>query len=235
VRVVAESATSVAVDRLAGQQEDGAKPGAERVRTCLASLDPALSVVAANDEFFSQFGRTSADVCGRNVYELLHPGTRPLLDRHFARLAEGRGVRFAERVLAIRGTDGVFAGELTGMAVHGEDDQLTAIVVLMRPDLADGEPPVIPEQARPRSRNGKRKPLLTPLDARILEGIAAGASTVQLASRLYLSRQGVEYHVGSMLRKLRVANRAALVSKAYSMGLLAAGIWPPKSVPEEQS
>ncbi|HEX3785134.1 MAG TPA: LuxR C-terminal-related transcriptional regulator, partial [Pseudonocardiaceae bacterium] len=72
----------------------------------------------------------------------------------------------------------------------------------------------------------------TALDARILEGVAAGASTIQLATRLYLSRQGVEYHVGSMLRKLRVSNRAALVSRAYAMGLLVADAWPPRISPE---
>jgi DNA-binding NarL/FixJ family response regulator len=77
-----------------------------------------------------------------------------------------------------------------------------------------------------------RKKILTEIDARILEGIAAGLSTVPLAARLYLSRQGVEYHVTGLLRKLKVPNRAALVSRAYSMGVLTVGIWPPKVVEE---
>ncbi|MFJ3823645.1 helix-turn-helix transcriptional regulator, partial [Streptomyces nodosus] len=33
-----------------------------------------------------------------------------------------------------------------------------------------------------------------------------------------------------LLRKLRVPNRAALVSRAYSMGVLKVGVWPPKVV-----
>ncbi|MET7762685.1 hypothetical protein ABZS71_11825 [Streptomyces sp. NPDC005393] len=33
-----------------------------------------------------------------------------------------------------------------------------------------------------------------------------------------------------LLRKLRVPNRAALVSRAYSMGVLNVGSWPPKVV-----
>jgi DNA-binding CsgD family transcriptional regulator len=70
------------------------------------------------------------------------------------------------------------------------------------------------------------------LDARILEGVAMGMSTVNLAAKLYLSRQGVEYHVGKMLRRFKVANRAALVSRAYAIGILGAGTWPPRVAPD---
>ena len=59
--------------------------------------------------------------------------------------------------------------------------------------------------------------VLTALDAKIMEGVAAGISSAQLASRLHMSRQGVEYHVGVMMRKLNALNRSALVSRAYSL------------------
>lgn len=55
---------------------------------------------------------------------------------------------------------------------------------------------------------------------------------MQLAARLYLSRQGVEYHVGLMLRRLKAPNRAALVARAHSMGMLTIGSWPPRVLPE---
>ncbi|WP_405639094.1 LuxR C-terminal-related transcriptional regulator [Streptomyces uncialis] len=73
---------------------------------------------------------------------------------------------------------------------------------------------------------------LTALDVRILEGVAVGTSTVQLAASLYLSRQGVEYRIGLMLRHFQVANRAALVSRAHSLGVLSVGAWPPRVLPE---
>ncbi len=224
--VMMESATAVPGSGLAAKPNpsDGAD-----TKTCMASLLPDLTVVAANDEFFEQFGRSSADVCGRGLYELLHPGTQAVLDRHFAGLVKHGHNRFAERVLGMYGPDNLFSGELTAVAVRGETDELSSIVVLVCPDGVIAEEAEVPEQGRRRSR--ARKALLTELDGRILEGVAAGASTVQLASRLYLSRQGVEYHVGSMLRKLRVSNRPALVSRAYSMGLLAADCWPPRVVP----
>ncbi|EEP73327.1 two-component system response regulator [Micromonospora sp. ATCC 39149] len=68
---------------------------------------------------------------------------------------------------------------------------------------------------------------LSDLDARIIESIAAGERTVHIANKVYLSRQGVEYHVSKLLQNLRVPNRPALIAKAYAMGILAAGTWPP--------
>ncbi|WP_042410819.1 LuxR C-terminal-related transcriptional regulator [Streptacidiphilus carbonis] len=85
---------------------------------------------------------------------------------------------------------------------------------------------------RPAADAPPGPPLLTSLDARILEGIATGASTVQLATRLFLSRQGVEYRVALMLRRLDAPNRAALVSRAHSAGILSVGSWPPRVLPE---
>jgi DNA-binding CsgD family transcriptional regulator len=225
--VMMESATAVTDSGPAAEPDRSA--GAD-AKTCMASLEPGLTVVAANDEFFQQFGRSSSDVCGRGLYELLHPGTQAVLDRHFAGLVKHGRNRFAERVLGMYGSDNLFSGELTAVAVRGETDELSSIVVVICPDSAHAEQAEVSEQGRRRPRGFLKAPL-TELDGRILEGVAAGASTVQLANRLYLSRQGVEYHVGSMLRKLRVSNRPALVSRAYSMGLLAADCWPPRIVP----
>jgi PAS domain S-box-containing protein len=225
--------TSSAVGVLAAPQPSGHEPAGQPAaggptNTCLASLDPALNVVAANEDFCRQFGRSMADVCGRSLYDLVLPDTQAVLDRQFARLTDGRQARFAERMLGIRENDGMFAGELTGAGVHDEAARLSAIIVSVKPDARAVDNPALRRRSRILSK--RCKTLLTPLDVRILEGVAAGASTVQLANRLFLSRQGVEYHVGSMLRKLRASNRAALVSRAYSMGLLTVGTWPPQMV-----
>jgi DNA-binding CsgD family transcriptional regulator len=197
------------------------RPRSGRV-TCMASLDTSLTIAAANADFFRQFARPSADICGRSIYDFLHPSARNNLPQHFTRLSDPRRARFVERVVAMRGADRVFSAEITGVAVRGEGDELSGIVILVSPD----------DEASDAPSASPHKPLLTPLDARILEGIATGASTVQLAARLYLSRQGVEYHVGLMLRRLKAPNRAALVSRAYSTGILTIGNWPPRVLPE---
>ena len=188
----------------------------------MATLGPDLQVLAADNDFFRHFGGSSADVCGRHFFELLHPSVSTVLRRHFQHLHDGRRTRFTERIIGYRSRDHVFSGELTGTAIQGPAKRLSAIVVTVRPD---------DEQDREGPLTQRRK-LLSPLEAQILEGVATGASTVQMAAKLYLSRQGVEYHVGSMLRKLQAPNRAALVSRAYAAGMLTVGTWPARVLPD---
>jgi DNA-binding NarL/FixJ family response regulator len=188
----------------------------------MASLDAELNIEAANADFFRHVARPSREICGQSIYDVLHPSARNILPKHFSHLSDGHGSRFVERVVAKRGHDRVFSTELTGIAVRGEGDTISGVVVLMTPDEELSEAAPAPEPA----------PLLTALDARILEGVATGASTIQMASRLYLSRQGVEYHVGLMLRRFKAPNRAALVSRAYSMGVFTVGSWPPRALPD---
>ncbi|QII08583.1 response regulator [Rhodococcoides fascians A25f] len=74
---------------------------------------------------------------------------------------------------------------------------------------------------------------LSEIALRIVERIAGGNTTAEIASDLHLSKQGVEYHVSSMLRRLKVANRPALIAKAYELNILDRSVWPPRllSVP----
>jgi PAS domain S-box-containing protein len=194
----------------------------ERSGMCLAILDPQLRLLELNNTFLQQFGHLVPEARGRAFTELLHPSTRQHLGREFGRLTEGRRVRFTERVMALRPEAAAFSAELTGIAVYGEASRVKMIMVLLKPDKPRDDGKVAGDTGK----------VLTELDARILEGVAAGIATVQLAAKLYLSRQGVEYHVSAMLRKFKVPNRAALVSKAYSMGIFSVGCWPPSTVPE---
>lgn len=188
--------------------------------TGMATLDSDLRVQAGNDDFFRCFAGSSAELCGRNLFELLRPSSPAVLREHFLRLHDGRRTRFSERVVGHRSSGHPFSGVLTATAVQGSSDGLSAIVVLVKPD-----------NHTPEDEPGtQRRLLLSPLEARILEGVATGASTIQMASNLYLSRQGVEYHVGSMLRKMKARNRAALISRAYAAGMLTVGTWPARVV-----
>ena len=192
----------------------------ENVGAGLAVVDPLLRIQENNPIFTEQCGHRDERIRGLSLCELLHPSVRQHMGRQFERLVERRNVSFVERQAALWAAHANFVGTMTGIAVHNDIGQVQAIVVLVYPDRTD---------------NGHRtlispKKVLTEINARILEGVAVGIPTVQLASRLYLSRQGVEYHVSSMLRQFKVPNRAALVSKAYSMGMFKIGLWPPKVV-----
>ncbi|AZQ70176.1 helix-turn-helix transcriptional regulator [Streptomyces luteoverticillatus] len=187
---------------------------------CLASLDTSLTIQQANQEFFRQFDGSSEELCGRSFRDVVHPSVRQPLMRQFSHLIEGKHQRFVTPVIAVGADDSPFTVPLTAVSVRGGLPDTTAILVMM---------PATRGAEGARVVAGRKK-ILSEMDARILEGIAAGVSTIPLASRLYLSRQGVEYHVTCLLRKLKVPNRAALVSRAYSMGVLKVGTWPPKVV-----
>jgi PAS domain S-box-containing protein len=195
----------------------------DRSGMCVANVDRAVRITEANAEFCRQFGRFAAELGGRSFGELLHPDFRGEVGERFADLLDKRRAWFTAHIVAIRPADSSeFDGELTGIALRDDADRIEGIMVLVRPDRG----------AQKGQSSPGRKAALTDMDARILEGVAAGVSTVQLASMLYLSRGGIEYHVNILLRKLKVNNRPALVSKAYSTGLLCIGSWPPRVHPD---
>jgi PAS domain S-box-containing protein len=194
----------------------------ERSGLCVAHFDQAGRVVEANGDFCRQFGRAPRDVHGRVFGDLLHPSVREKITQQLGRLAYGQRARFTDRIVGLRPGDGAFTAELTGLAINGDGGQVDGVMVLVRPDKGE-------QVGNTVAARGK---LLTKMDARILEGVAAGVTTPQLATTLFLSRGGVEYHVAALLRKLKVKNRVALISKAYSKGIFDVGSWPPKVLPE---
>ncbi|MFF8732615.1 LuxR C-terminal-related transcriptional regulator [Streptomyces sp. NPDC015171] len=187
-----------------------------------ACLDRNLALQQANHEFFRRFGGSAPQLVNRSFIDLVHPSVQEPLLRQFAGLTDGRRDRFATEFIAAGPEDTPFRVSLTAFAVRGGTPDVSAIWLMM----------TVPDDAAEPAMATPRKKILSEVDARILEGIAAGVSTVPLAARLYLSRQGVEYHVTCLFRKLRVPNRAALVSRAYSMGVLKVGTWPPKVAPD---
>ncbi|MEV6872052.1 LuxR C-terminal-related transcriptional regulator [Amycolatopsis sp. NPDC051128] len=204
------------------ERQQPSVPSFDMSDVCIANLGPDLRVIEANGDFLRQLGRTSADVYGQSFVDFVHPSAKQFTLQQLAKLNEGKRDRFSARLVGARSAQPVLSGGLTGIAVRSRTGQVTTIVVLVKPDRAADAP-------RPAAEKTK---LLSELDAKVLEGVAAGISTVQLASKLYLSRQGVEYHVGAMLRQFKSPNRSALVSKAYSQGILSIGHWPPKVIPQ---
>jgi PAS domain S-box-containing protein len=194
----------------------------DRSGMCMAKLDSSIRLLEVNSEFSRQFGCQAAELHGSRFCDLLHADVRAQVGRQFTHLVAQQRPRFTEPRVAFHQKDStVFSGELTGFVVRGDGDRIDGLMALVCP-AGGGKTDRAP--ARPHL-------LLTELDARILEGVAAGISTVRLASDLYLSRGGIEYHVDVMLRRLKVNNRPAMVSKAYSMGLLRPG-WPPRVSPD---
>jgi DNA-binding CsgD family transcriptional regulator len=193
----------------------------ERSGICMASLNAELRVQEANEPFLAELGGTAGTLEGRELFDFLRVRAESDLRRQLMRLAAGWSERVVERVHVVRGGDQANPAQLTAVSTKADTRAVPRVVVMLQLDEA-------PEG--PAGRSGGRLQL-TDLDARILQGVAMGMSTVNLATKLYLSRQGVEYHVGTMLKKFKAGNRPALVSRAYSIGVLDASSWPPKVAP----
>jgi DNA-binding CsgD family transcriptional regulator len=190
----------------------------------LAVLDRSLRIKETNTAFLEHSGhaRDDAPLRHRRLPELLHPTVRSRVSTQFERLADSRHRRFVDRLPALWPHCAGREWDITGMTVPGPDGRVGTFVLLAAPETTGPDTAGV---SRPRA-------LLKATDARILEGIATGDTTVQVATNLYLSRQGVEYHVGRMLKQFKVTNRTSLVSKAFSMGLFGVGSWPPRVRPE---
>ncbi|MEU8541462.1 PAS domain-containing protein [Streptomyces sp. NPDC048717] len=208
--------TSLTASSTAGVTAD---VGATRRRTYTAhACTKDMTITAAEADFAARFGLSPGQIYGRALSDLLQAGTPARLRHRFTELSEGRAGWFTERVTGRHATGRVFAADLTAIAVTGPAGT-AGLVLLLRP-LGEADVP------------GPRGLTLSALDARVLEGVAAGASTVQLAGRLYLSRQGVEYRVGLLLRRFDAPNRPALVARAHTYGLFVPGQWPPQVLPD---
>ncbi|MDT5041157.1 MAG: hypothetical protein QOE51_2142 [Actinoplanes sp.] len=190
----------------------------ESAGAAFAVVDAGLRICDHNPALVEQCGDPEAALIGRNICHLMHPSVREVLLRQFQRLMERRSRSFVEHMPALWATRAKLSGTVTGIANHGPDGRVESILLMVSSEEAQAERRTLISPTR----------LLSKIHAQILEGVAAGAPTVQLAGRLFLSRQGVEYHVSSMLKQFKVPNRAALVSKSYSMGLFKVGSWPPR-------
>ncbi|MFC0429219.1 helix-turn-helix transcriptional regulator [Kutzneria buriramensis] len=184
-------------------------------RWFVASLDTELRISFADREFSAIFGVPPEQLRQRCVLELLHPSVSREQGRTLSLLAQaGQGEISTTTMLSL--PDGqATPAMMTALAIPQNRIVVTLCVV----------PYETPE------RRGRQRDLSL-LDAQLLEAVAAGVPTTRLATRLNLSRQGLEYHLGRMARKFGVTNRTGLVAKAYSSGLFRPDCWPPRVAPE---
>lgn len=182
----------------------------------LARLDSRVRVVEANSWFYKYFEGSPEGVCGRGFYDFVALGARPKLRRQFAALFDRRQSEFTERIATARSVNPADEVQVVGTAVYGDTGQVDSVVVTMQANRL----PVRDEVN-----------LLTEMESKVLEGVAAGLSTDKLAPALNLSRGGVEYHVTRLLRKLKAGNRTSLVARAFAEGILMVGSWPPRVGP----
>lgn len=73
---------------------------------------------------------------------------------------------------------------------------------------------------RRASQESPAGPTLTQAELRVLQLVAAGQTTAQIADGLFVAEKTVKNHLANIYRKLGVKNRSHAVSEGYRQGLL---------------
>ncbi|MBB4683811.1 helix-turn-helix transcriptional regulator [Amycolatopsis jiangsuensis] len=177
----------------------------------LAVLGTGLRLADGNAAFHRWLG-AAGTVLGEPFPELVATAPAFLRER-LTRVAQGR--------------DQHFRGSISGLVPVGAD----RVTIVAARISAPGETillTIVPEAVPPGpARSGGDRPV-SGIEAKILQGIACGLSSLQMASRFYLSRQGIDYHVARLQRKFNAGNRVELISRAFATGLLDSTTWPPQ-------
>lgn len=171
------------------------------VPTAICQLDGTITV--ANPAFAEALHSRPAQLRDRHVLEFFQAKVRRDYEKLVAGLQRGGRSRL---VIAVQFPGG--AGELTVQAVSDDEGAGLLITLRITPVPTDVQ--------------------LTDRESEILRLIAGGATSAAVAAELGITGDGVNYHLTRMSDRFGVANRTALVARAYALGLLDPTAWPPR-------
>ncbi|MCX4668949.1 PAS domain S-box protein [Streptomyces sp. NBC_01381] len=189
----------------------------DRIPTPVAVCAADGAIILANPAMAAEWGSAPGALRDRNVLELFRPEEKTQVVRIVEALRLGRRSRYP---VAVRweAADGVRRhGELTAEPVSDTADEVPGLLVLLRV-LGEDTAPAAPETTA----------VATPSEARILALLATGATTERAARETGLTRDGVTYHLRRLTERWGASNRTELVARAYALGVLVPGEWPPK-------
>ncbi|MEV8048230.1 PAS domain-containing protein [Streptomyces griseoluteus] len=188
----------------------------DRVAVPVAVCDVYGRVVLANPAMAAECGASPGQLRGRDVLELFRPEEAGQVERIAQALRLRHRSRYQVSVSwsAPGGTERY--GELTADPVSDSTNETPALLVMLRV-LGQSEPEPAAEPAA-----------VTPVEGAVLALLAQGATTGRAARELGLSRDGVAYHLRRLSARWHAANRTELVARAYALGVLAPGVWPPR-------
>jgi PAS domain S-box-containing protein len=160
-------------------------------------------------------GKSNAQWLGHHFTDPLPPDVRDKVAAQFRRAVESGEPTDFETVFIDA------SGHLRGVRAQHlplrSGDEIVGVLIL----AFDVRPPFEPI-------GPQREPRLTPRQREILELIASGLSTSEIARRLTLSTETVRNHVRSVLGELNVHTRLEAIAAARRLGLLA----PPPLKPQ---
>jgi PAS domain S-box-containing protein len=175
----------------------------ERIRVPAAVVDRGGRVRYLNERARTCFG----DANGRLFTDLLSPESRQGARLSFTRTLFGAQPVIDEKRW-LRTPDGDVLVEIQGVAIEA-GERVVGVFGIVSPERE--------RRARPTSL--ARNPL-TPRQLEVLEYLADGRSTAQIAAALGIARDTVRNHVRGILRALGVHSRLEAVVEAHRLGLV---------------
>ncbi|WP_225825765.1 PAS domain-containing protein [Streptomyces naphthomycinicus] len=193
----------------------------DRVSVPVAVCDVYGRVALANPAMAAECGTTPGRLRGRQVLELFRPQEATQVERIAEALRLRHRSRYQVSVCWRQSPGGTERyGELTADPVSDTVQETPALLVMLR--VRGERPATRPEPARASAVEG-----------RVLALLAGGATTARAARELGLSRDGVTYHLRRLSARWGAANRTELVARAYALGVLTPGVWPPEASPAD--
>ncbi|WP_405608841.1 PAS domain-containing protein [Streptomyces sp. NBC_00076] len=186
----------------------------DRVSMPVAVCDVYGAVLLANPAMATECGTTPGRLRGREVLELFRPQEVPQVDRIAQALRLRHRSRYQVSVRWEAPCGGERYGELTADPVSDTVEETPALLVMLR--VQGGRESRAEEPVR-----------VTATEARILALLAGGATTARAARETGLTTDGVTYHLRRMSARWGAGNRTELVARAYALGVLTPGVWPP--------
>jgi PAS domain S-box-containing protein len=152
-------------------------------------------------------GLTNSDMAGRHFTDPLQHEARAAVEAHFRRAVErGEPADFETRFIDAK-------GQVRGVrAMHFplRDGDETVGVLILAFDV----------RAPQRDVAATSPPELTPRQREILELVASGRTTAEIARELTIANETVRNHIRGILRELNAHSRPEAVANAQRLGLL---------------
>ncbi|MGW7018165.1 LuxR C-terminal-related transcriptional regulator [Streptomyces decoyicus] len=184
--------------------------------SAFCEADGTIRVV--NPAMATEWGTLPGRLTGRNALEFFHSRTSTPFDPVAEAVRLRRRSRMVIEVSWTSGSGAERQGELIVDVVSDLPDAPPNLLLMLR---------VLDRSAAPPAPAPDERPQVSAMEARILALTAGGSTTAQIATALGLTPDGVNYHFRTLSQRWGTTNRAALVARAYTTGVLAPRTWPP--------
>lgn len=176
-----------------------------------------------NEAGACMLGSRAAGVRGRHVLSVVTRRTAAADADRWLAVVAGRLEAYRTRAGAVRQDGSIVVADTVVSLVRDTAGAPAAVIATSSPEFVH-----LPDADADDEGTGA-PPSLSPREVAVLEGIAAGRSSQQLARLLGVSQKGVDYHVKKLGDLLDAPNRTALVARAYASGVLLPHTWPPRA------